>query len=64
MGNYVRRVTVFAIGNIIREAVVTVAIGKYIRRVIVIGGSLYSQITAYRLYILTQALTCDIQRGK
>ena len=44
MGNYIRRVTLFAIGNTIREAVVTVAIGNYIRRVIVIGGSLYSRV--------------------
>ena len=44
MGNYIRRVTLFAIGNTIREEVVTVAIGNYIRRVIVIGGSLYSRV--------------------
>ena len=44
MGNYIRRVTLFAIGNTIREAVVTVAMGNYICRVIVIGGSLYSRV--------------------
>ena len=34
---------VFVIGNTIRKAVVTVMIGKYIHRVIVIKGSLFSR---------------------
>ena len=50
MGNYIRRVTLFAIGNTIQEAVVTVAIGNYIRRVIVIGGSLYSRVYGIPLH--------------
>ena len=57
MGNYIRRVTLFAIGNTIREAVVTVAIGNYIRRVIVIGGSLYSRV--YGTFFLV-GLTCHL----
>ena len=56
MGNYIRRVTLFAIGNTIREAVVTVAIGNYIRRVIVIGGSLYS-----RVYGIWVPMECHIR---
>ena len=40
MGYYV---IVFVIGNTIRKAVVTVMIGNYIHRVIVIKGSLFSR---------------------
>ena len=54
MGNYIRRVTLFAIGNTIREAVVTVVMGNYIRRVIVIGGSLYSRVYGILSCIVTK----------
>ena len=43
MGYYIHTVIVFVIGNTIRKAVVTVMIGNYIHRVIVIEGSLFSQ---------------------
>ena len=39
MGYYIHTVIVFVIGNTIRKAVVTVMIGNYIHRVIVIEGS-------------------------
>ena len=38
MSNYIRRVTLFALGNTIRELVETVVIGNYVHRVIVIKG--------------------------
>ena len=34
MGNYIRRVTLFAVGNTIQEVVVIVVIGNYIQIVI------------------------------
>ena len=43
MGYYIHTVIVFVIGNTIRKAVVTVMIGNYIHRVIVIEGSLFSR---------------------
>ena len=44
MGYYIHTVIVFVIGNTIRKAVVTVMIGNYIHRVIVIEGSLFSRV--------------------
>ena len=43
MGYYIHTVIVFVIGNTIRKAVVTVMIGNYIHRVVVIEGSLFSR---------------------
>ena len=43
MGYYIHAVIVFVIGNTIQKAVVTVMIGNYIHRVIVIKGSLFSR---------------------
>ena len=43
MGYYIHTVIVFVIGNTIRKAVVTVMIGNYIHRIIVIKGSLFSR---------------------
>ena len=51
MGSYICRVTLFAICNTIQKAVVMVAMGNYIRRVIVIGGSLYSQVYGMHLSV-------------
>ena len=43
MGYYIHTVIVFVIGNTIRKAVVTIMIGNYIHRVVVIEGSLFSR---------------------
>ena len=57
MGYYIHTVVVFVIGNTIRKAVVTVMIGNYIHRVVVIEGSLFSReygmYTGLVPYILT-----------
>ena len=52
MGYYIHMVIVFVIGNTIRKAVVTVMIGNYTHRVIVIEGSIFS-----REYGITSALS-------
>ena len=54
MGYYIHTVIVFVIGNTIRKAVVTVMIGNYIHRVIVIEGSLFS-----REYGICGGCVCD-----
>ena len=43
MGYYIHTVIAYVIGNTIRKAVVTVMLGNYIHRVIVIEGSLFSR---------------------
>ena len=43
MGYYIHTVIVFVIGNTIQKSVVTVMIGNYIHRVIIIAGSLFSR---------------------
>ena len=56
MGYYIHTVIVFVIGNTIRKAVVTVMIGNYIHRVIVIEGSLFS-----REYGMLKSITIMLQ---
>ena len=53
MGYYIHTVIVFVIGNTIRKAVVTVMIGNYIHRVIVLSREygISSQYTYYIYYI-------------
>ena len=58
MGYYIHTVIVFVIGNTIRKAVVTVMIGNYIHRVIVIEGSLFSrEYSIYGLYNILMHMT-------
>ena len=61
MGYYIHTVIVFVIGNTIRKAVVTVMIGNYIHRVIVIEGSLFSR--EYGMFLELVLIKCEpIQR--
>ena len=56
MGYYIHTVIVFVIGNTIRKAAVTVTIGNYIHRVIVIEGSLFSR--EYGIPLMTDWIFC------